>query len=131
MTIFCSRCLFRVTHFCSRGLFRVTHFCSRVLFRVTIFCSRVLFRVTVFCSRHTVQCCHHLYGGQIFNYTSFVPGDHILFPCFVPGDCFLFPTYSTVSPIQPIRFELCLIEPIGVVQKPLGNTERHTENMEC
>ena len=33
--------------------------------------------------------------------------------------------------IQPIRFELCLIEPIGVVQKPLGNTERHTENMEC
>ena len=73
--------------------------------------------------------------GDTFLFPSFVPGDHILFPCFVPGDCFLFPTYSTVSPIQPIRFELCLIEPIRVVQKPLGKKERqtetHTENMEC
>ena len=69
--------------------------------------------------------------GDTFLFPRFVPGDHILFPCFVPGDCFLFPTYSTVSPIQPIRFELCLIEPIGVVQKPLGTDRKKTWNVDC
>ena len=58
--------------------------------------------------------------GDTFLFPRFVPGDHILFPCFVPVDCFLFPTYSTVSPIQPIRFE----QP---VEKPLGKTETQTD----